>query len=101
MKGEAQGIVKGEAQGIVKGEAQGIVKGEAQGIVKGKQDAVLKILQIRFHHVPDTLSQKIAEIQSIPKLDTLLDQAMISESLKDIDVCLNCDFYDYPDKRSI
>ena len=59
-----------------------IEQGRVEGKVEGKQDTVLKILQIRFQHVPDTLSQKIAEIQSIPKLDTLLDQAIF----KDIDV---------------
>ena len=70
---------------IEQGEARGLVKGKVEGKVEGKQDAVLKILQHRFQQVPDTLSQKIAEIQSIPKLDTLLERAMIAESLEQID----------------
>ena len=80
-----QGLVKGEAQGLVKGEARGLVKGREEGITVGKQDAVLKILQHRFQNVPDALSQKIAEIQSIPKLDTLLEQAMTADNLEEVE----------------
>ena len=70
---------------IEQGRVEGKVEGRVEGKVEGKQDAVLKILQSRFQDVPDTLSQKIAEIQSIPKLDTLLERAMIAESLEQID----------------
>ena len=67
------------------GEARGIAVGEARGLVKGKQDAVLKILHLRFPDVSDTLSHKITEIRSIPKLDTLLEQAMTADSPEDVE----------------
>ena len=63
------------------GEARGLVKGK----VEGKQDAVLKILRIRFPDVSDTLLHKIAEIRSVPKLDALLEQAMIADSPEEVE----------------
>ena len=56
-----------------------------QGKAEGKQDAVLKLLQLRFQHVPETLSRQISNIHSLTHLDTLLEQAMTAQSLEEID----------------
>ncbi len=56
-----------------------------EGKVEGKQDAVLKLLQIRFQNIPETLSSEIRNIHNIIHLDTLLEQAIKAQSLEEID----------------
>ena len=60
-------------------------QGKAEGKVEGKQEDVLKLLQIRFQDVPETLSREISNIQNLPLLDTLLEQAMTAQSLEEIE----------------
>ncbi len=74
-------IEQGKAEGKVEGKAEGREEGRAEG----KQDAVLKLLQLQFQHVPETLSREIRSIHNLTRLDTLLEQAMTAQSLEDID----------------
>ena len=53
-----------------------------QGKAEGKQDAVLKLLQLQFQHVPETLSREIRNIHNLTLLDTLLEQAMTAQSFR-------------------
>ena len=62
-----------------------IEQGMQRGKAEGKQDAVLKLLQLRFQNVPETLSREISNIHNITRLDTLLEQAMTAQSLEEID----------------
>ena len=64
---------------------QGKTEGKAEGKAEGKQDAVLKLLQLRFQHVPETLSREISNIHNHIQLDILLEQAMTAQSLEEID----------------
>ena len=56
-----------------------------KGKAEGKQDAVLKLLQLQFQHVPETLLREIRNINNLTFLDTLLEQAMTAQSLEEID----------------
>ncbi len=56
-----------------------------QGKAEGKQDAVLKLLRLRFQHVPEVLSREISNIHNLTFLDILLEQAMTAQSLEEID----------------
>ena len=62
-----------------------IEQGKAEGKAEGIQDAVLKLLQLQFQHVPETLSREIRNIHNLTRLDTLLEQAMTAQSLAEID----------------
>lgn len=73
-------------QGIEQGKAEGIMEGKAEGIVEGKREAVLRFLQFRFQNVPETLTERIASIESLSDLDTLFEQAMRAQSLDDIQI---------------
>ncbi|MCY4569131.1 MAG: hypothetical protein OXD49_12570 [Candidatus Poribacteria bacterium] len=64
---------------------QGMQLGVEKGKTAGKQDAVLKLLHLRFQHVPETLSREISNIHNHTRLDILLEQAMTVESLDEID----------------
>ena len=78
-------IEQGMQLGIEQGKTEGKAEGKAEGKVEGKQDAVLKLLQLRFQHVPETLSREISNIHNHKHLDILLEQAMTAQSLEDID----------------
>ena len=62
-----------------------IEQGKTEGKAEGKQDAVLKLLQLRFQHVPEILSREISNIHNHIQLDILLEQAMTAQSLEEID----------------
>ena len=70
---------------IEQGEAKGKAEGREEGRAEGKQDAVLKLLQLQFQDVPETLSREIRNIHNLTHLDTLLEQAMTAQSLDEID----------------
>ncbi|MDE0011453.1 MAG: DUF4351 domain-containing protein [Candidatus Poribacteria bacterium] len=72
-------------QGKAEGRAEGRAEGKAEGRAEGKQDAVLKLLQLRFQNVPETLSHEISNIQNLSLLDTLLERVMTVQSLDEID----------------
>ena len=78
-------IEQGKAEGMEQGKAEGRAEGKAEGRAEGKQDAVLKLLQLRFQNVPETLSREISNIHNLSRLDTLLEQAMTAQSLDEID----------------
>ena len=63
-----------------------IERGKAQGIVEGKRASILQLLRLRFQEVPEMLTERIAAIESVSRLDTLLEQAMTTENLDDIQV---------------
>ena len=71
------------------GKAEGIEQGIEQGKAEGKQDAVIKLLQLQFQHVPETLSREIRNIDNLTLLDTLLEQAITAQSLEEIDTHLS------------
>lgn len=65
---------------------QGIKQGKVEGIVEGRREAILQLLQFRFQEVPETLTERIASIESLSDLDTLFEQAMTIQNLDDIQV---------------
>ena len=77
-----QGIEQGKAQGII----EGIEQRKTQGIIEGKKTAILQLLRLRFQNVPETLTDRIASIESFSDLDTLLEQATTAESLNEIQI---------------
>ena len=78
-------IEKGKAQGIEQGIEQGKVQGIEQGKIQEKRDAILKVLQLRFHTIPESIADKISSIQSLSRLDSLLEQAVTAKTLDEID----------------
>ncbi len=72
-------------QGMQLGIEQGKTEGKAEGKVEGKQDAALKLLELRFQNVPETLSREISNIHNHEHLDILLEQAITAQSLEEID----------------
>ena len=65
---------------------QGKAQGIEQGKIQEKRDAILKVLQLRFHTIPESIADKISSIQSLPRLDSLLEQAVTAKTLDEIDL---------------
>ncbi len=76
---------EGREEGKAEGKAEGREEGREEGRAEGKQDAVLKLLQLQFQDVPETLSREIRNIHNLTHLDTLLEQAITAQSLDEID----------------
>ena len=67
---------------IEQGKAQGI----EQGKIQEKQADVLKVLRLRFHTIPESVADKMSLIQSLSRLDSLLEQAVTAKTLDEIDL---------------
>lgn len=59
-------------------------RGIEQGETRAKRDAVLNLLRIRFDSVPESITNEIAAIQSVSRLDLLFEKAVIAETLDEI-----------------
>ena len=81
-----QGVAQGVEQGIAQGVEQGIEQGKAEGRLEGKREAVLQLLQLQFQEVPEPIAQRIAAIENVSALDTLLKQAMTAKSFDDLQI---------------
>jgi hypothetical protein len=62
-----------------------IEEGIEQGRLEAKQADILKILRLRFHTIPESVADKIYLIQSLSRLDSLLEQAVTAKTLDEID----------------
>ncbi len=65
---------------------QGVERGIEQGKTQVKQADVLKILRLRFHAVPESITNEISLMRNLSRLDALLEQAVTAKSLNDIDL---------------
>ena len=72
-----EGYDIGEARGIAIGEA----RGEARGELKGKIHAILKLLQIKFSRVPDSISDELNRRTDLVALESLFDLAAQCDSI--------------------
>jgi hypothetical protein len=60
--------------------------GEKQGELKAKREAVLKIMQLRFDSVPESVVRKVKSIRRMERLDALLKKAVIANSISEIEL---------------
>ena len=56
-----------------------------QAETRAKQETVLKLLRLRFDSVPESITEKIASIQSFSRLDTLFENAVTAETLNEFE----------------
>ena len=64
---------------------QGVERGIEQGRIQVKQANVLKVLRLRFHAIPESITDEISLMRNLSRLDALLEQAVTAKSLNDID----------------
>ena len=53
---------------------------------KGKKEIILRLLQRKFGRLPDRIVQKVQAITSPDVLEQLVDQAVMADSLAEIEI---------------
>ena len=64
---------------------EGKTIGEKQGELKAKREALLKLIQIRFNVVPQSIVKKVRSIRRIDRLDALFEKAFTAKSISEIE----------------
>jgi hypothetical protein len=91
---EQRGIEKGLAQGIERGLAQGIERGIERGIEIGRQAgqaealraALIDVLGWRFGDLDESLTVRLAAIDSVERLKALTHRALTAGSIQELGV---------------
>jgi hypothetical protein len=65
-------VKQGIQEGIQQGLQQGLQKGKIEGVIEGKQESLIKILEIRFGEIEESLRERIKSIREVEKLNNLL-----------------------------
>ncbi len=55
--------------------------GIRKGLQQGQQGAIIRILEVRFENIPQKLRELIGKIEAFEVLETLLVQAVTTQSL--------------------
>ncbi|MDR2344829.1 MAG: DUF4351 domain-containing protein [Planctomycetaceae bacterium] len=84
-----EATIQGEARGEARGETRGIAIGEARGEMRGEVNSIIRVLRRRVGEPSAELKSRIMNIQSIDKLDELLDFAATCVSLGEFATALN------------
>ena len=83
-QGEKHGEIRGEKRGERRGEKRGEIRGEKRGKKLAKQEVLLKLLQLRFNEVPESVANQINLIRSASRLDTLIENALTAQTLDEL-----------------
>jgi len=70
-------------QGIREGFQQGIQEGKIEGVIEGRQESLIKILEIRFGEIEESLKERIKSIREVEKLNSLLASAIKVKDLQE------------------
>ena len=69
----------------VEAMAQSIIEiTKEEGETRAKREDIIKLLQIRFDTVPETVTQKIDRIRSLSRLNSLFEKASTIDTLDEI-----------------
>ena len=63
---------------------QGIEQGIEQGETRTKREDILKLLQLRFHSVPERLAEKIRILDNRDQLEVLFEKVATSDTLEEL-----------------
>lgn len=83
-------LVEQQAQGMeVENMAKSMAdvlreQGEAKGEIRAIREGIIKLLQIKFDNVPESIIQKVNRIRSLSRLNSLFEKAATIETLDEI-----------------
>ena len=83
QQGIQEGFQQGIQEGIQQGLQQGLQKGKIEGVIEGKQESLIKILEIRFGEIEESLKERIKSIREVEKLNSLLASAIKVKDLQE------------------
>ncbi|MEI6069853.1 MAG: DUF4351 domain-containing protein [Methylococcaceae bacterium] len=80
---ERMAIAKGLEQGLERGLEQGLERGLERGVLKGEQKTLRRLLERRFHALPDWAIERISQA-SEAELEQWLDNVLDATSIEAI-----------------
>ena len=86
-KGLEQGLEQGLERGMEQGLEQGLERGLERGVLKGEQKTLRRLLERRFHALPDWVIERISQASEAELeqwLDNVLDAANIEAIFTDL-----------------
>jgi len=63
--------------------------GIKKGLQQGRQEDIVRILELRFENIPQELRELIGKIEALEVLETLLVQAVTTQSLDTFESVVN------------
>ncbi|MEQ8382317.1 MAG: hypothetical protein RH949_08105 [Coleofasciculus sp. A1-SPW-01] len=63
--------------------------GIRKGLQQGRQGSIIRILEVRFEYIPQKLRKLIGKIEALDVLETLLVQAVTTQSLAAFESVVN------------
>ena len=82
-KGLERGLEQGLEQGLERGLEQGLERGLERGVLKGEQKTLRRLLERRFHALPDWAIERISQA-SEAELEQWLDNVLDASSIEAI-----------------
>ncbi|MBN1486475.1 MAG: hypothetical protein JW981_02460, partial [Anaerolineae bacterium] len=71
------------------GYQRGVKEGIEQGIEQTTKEAILKVLEVRFGKLPDTVELPVTKMKDLARLKTLLEKTAAVNSLNEFEALLN------------
>jgi len=65
---------------------EGEERGEKRGLLKAKREDILKIMQLRFDPVPQSVVKKVKLMRSMKRLDALLEKAATANNIAELEM---------------
>ena len=63
--------------------------GIRKGLQQGRQGSIIRIFEVRFEDIPQKLRKLIGKIEALDVLETLLVQAVTTQSLEEFESVVN------------
>ena len=72
-----------------KGLNQGLKQGREEGLELGLIKGIIKLLQVKFHAIPEPMREKIMEVHNQYDLESVIDYAVSSETWQQFEELVN------------
>ncbi len=80
---EVEKMGKTAAQVLIE---EGIEQGMARGIIQSKQEDLLELMKVKFHSVPQTVTEKIKRMQDTGRLNELIRKILTVRSIDEMGI---------------
>jgi hypothetical protein len=78
-------VEQAEKRGEERGEKRGEERGEKRGTLRAKREWALKVLQMRFGSVPESVVKQIRSMRSVSRLEAIFEKAATATTLDEIE----------------
>jgi hypothetical protein len=79
-----ENLIRWNEQKLRKARQEGVSEGKKEGRLEGKRALLLRLLERRFGPLPAQIRERVEEISSSRKLDSLADKVLMAGSLQEV-----------------